>query len=325
MVCIGFPQNTPNATGIKPGSVLPGIVGVYMRLNVLLVDDNRAVRKMIAAQLRDWGYGVREASSGLEVLSELTSLAASEKRPNILLMDWHMPELDGIALCRRIKSMPEYKKGMHLYVLFLTVREGTECETQAFQAGADGYIVKGSWEALQAKLNAVTSRIVEELELRNTIAALQEDPTGVLVKREIMDRLGRRTPLQSQSSMGIILMDIDDFKKINDVHGHLVGDQVLKAVGRRLQDAVRSGNIGRFGGDEFLIGLPGCSRETVESRAQEIVSRICNDPVATTAGEIRISASYGTAVHATPVSLDYLIGLADRKLYRQKQSKKKLY
>ena len=293
-----------------------------MQLNVLLVDDNRAVRTMIAAQLRAWDYKVREASNGGEVLSELEHLAASEHRPNILLVDWHMPELDGIALCKRIKSMPEYKKGMHLYVLFLTVSEGTECETQAFQAGADGYIVKGSWQELHAKLSSVRSRIIEEHELRNTIAVLQEDPSGVLVKREIMNRLGRRNAEQTQASMGIILLDVDDFKKINDLHGHLVGDQILKAVGCRLQDAVRNGNVGRFGGDEFLIGLPGCNRKTVESRAQEIISRLCNDPVATTGGEIRISVSYGSAVNANPVSLDRLIGIADQKLYRQKKEKK---
>lgn len=293
-----------------------------MQLNVLLVDDNRAVRKMIAAQLQDWGYRVWEASSGLEVLEGLDRLAVSEHRPHILLVDWHMPELDGITLCKRIKSMPEYKTGVHLYVLFLTVSEGTECETQAFQAGADGYIVKGSWEELQAKLNSVKARIVEELELRNTIAALQEDPSGVLVKREIMDRLERRTSDLAQAPMGIILFDIDDFKKINDVHGHLVGDQILKAVGCRLQEAVRNGNVGRFGGDEFLIGLPGCDRETTEMRAQEIESRLCDDPIATTNGEIKISVTYGIAVNSDPVSLDHLLGIADQVLYRQKHKKK---
>jgi two-component system cell cycle response regulator len=293
-----------------------------MKLNVLLVDDNRAVRKMIAAQLQDWGYRVWEASSGFEVLEDLNRLAISENRPNILLVDWHMPELDGITLCERIKSLPEYKTGVHLYVLFLTVSEGTECETQAFQAGADGYIVKGSWEELQAKLNSVKARIVEELELRNTIAALQEDPSGVLVKREIMNRLERRTADLAQAPMGIILLDIDDFKKVNDVHGHLVGDQILKAVGWRLQDAVRNGNVGRFGGDEFLIGLPGCDRETTETRAQEIVSRLCDDPIATTDGEIKISVTYGIAVNSDPVSLDQLLGIADQVLYRQKHKKK---
>ncbi len=294
-----------------------------MKLNILLVDDNQAVRKMIRNQLRNWGYEVEEAANGLEALEKLIQMAGAEDRPNIVLVDWHMPELDGIALCKWIKSCQAYKTGPHLYVLFLTVTEGVENETLAFKAGADGYIVKGSWEALEAKLDSVKARIVEEVELRKTIAALQKDPSGVLVKREIIDRLGRRVAEVNQAPMGIVLMDIDDFKRINDTHGHLVGDQILEAVGRRLQDSVRNGNVGRYGGDEFLIGLPGCNKETTEKRAEEIAERLMADPISTSDGEIKISISYGTAVNSDPVSLDRLIGLADRALYRQKEIRKR--
>jgi len=294
-----------------------------MNLNILLVDDNRTVRKMICNQLRNWGYEVDEAENGLEALEKLIQMAGFENRPNILLVDWHMPELDGIALSKWVKSCQAYKTGPHLYVLFLTVSEGVENETLAFKAGADGYIVKGSWEALEAKLNSVKTRIIEEVELRKTIAALQKDPCGVLVKKEIIDRLGRRVAEVDQLPTGIVLMDIDDFKRINDTHGHLVGDQILEAVGRRLQDSVRNGNVGRYGGDEFLIGLPGCAKETTEKRAEEIAERLMADPISTSDGEIKISISYGTAVNTDPVSLDRLIGLADRALYRQKEIRKR--
>ena len=249
-----------------------------MNLKILLVDDNETIRNMICDQLRSWGYELDVATNGLEALEKLIQLAGSENRPNIILADWHMPGIDGIALCKWIKSCQAYKTGPHLYVLFLTVSEGVENETVAFKAGADGYIVKGSWNSLEAKLNSVKARIIEELELRDTIAALQKDPSGVLVKREIIDRLGRRVAEVNQSPVGIVLMDIDDFKQINDMHGHLVGDQIIEAVGRRLQDAVRNGNVGRYGGDEFLIGLPGCTEETTEKRAQEIAERLTSDP-----------------------------------------------
>jgi diguanylate cyclase (GGDEF)-like protein len=294
-----------------------------MKLNILLVEDNPAVRSVIINQLQNWGYDVVEAGNGLEALEKLMQLAGSENRPNIVLVDWHMPELDGIELCKWIKSCQAYKTGLHLYVLFLTVSEGTECETMAFKAGADGYVVKGSWESLEAKLNSVKARIVEEVELRNTIAALQKDPSGVLVKREIIDRLGRRASQADQSPLGIVLIDVDDFKNINDSYGHVVGDQILEAVGRRLQDAVRNGNVGRFGGDEFLIGLPGCSKDISEKRAQEIADRLMADPISTSGGEIKISISYGTAVNSDPVSLDRLIEMADQALYQQKLKRKK--
>jgi diguanylate cyclase (GGDEF)-like protein len=295
-----------------------------MKLKVLLVDDNQDLRTMICSQLRSWGYEADEASNGSEALEKLMALAESADRPNIALVDWHMPGLDGISLCKWIKSCPAYRTGPHLYVLFLTVSEGTDFETMAYRAGADGYIVKGSLESLEAKLESVKVRVIEEIELRNTIASLQKDPSGVLVKREIIDRLGRRVTETDQAPLGIVMIDIDDFKIINDTYGHLVGDQILEAVGLRLQDSVRSGNVGRYGGDEFLIGLPGCDEETTEKRAQEIVARLTADPISTSSGEIEISISYGTAVNSDPVSLDLLIEAADQALYRQKHKRRDL-
>jgi two-component system, cell cycle response regulator len=294
-----------------------------MNLNILLVDDDPLVRKMIRSQLLDWGFSLDEAANGQDALNKLILAAGSENRPNILLVDWYMPELDGIALCKWVRKCQAYKTGPHLYVLFLTVNEGVENETLAFKSGADGYILKGSVESLEAKLSAVKARIEEEVELRGTIAALQKDPSGVLVKREIIDRLTRRIAAVNQAPMGIMLMDIDDFKHINDRHGHLVGDQILEAVGLRLQDAVRNGSVGRYGGDEFLIGLPGCDKETADKRAAEIADRLMADPISTSDGEIRISISYGTAVSLDPGSLDRLISLADRALYRQKAIRKR--
>lgn len=294
-----------------------------MKLNILLVDDSKAVRGMICRQLQHWEYQVEEAASGREALEILVQSADSERRPNIVIVDWNMPELDGIALCKWINSCAAYKKGPHLYVLFLTINDGTENETMAFRAGADGYVVKGSLEELEAKLNAVKERIFEEYELRKTIANLQQDPSGVLVKREIIDRLGRRATQPGQSPLGIVLLDINDFKSINDRYGHLAGDQILEAVGKRLQDSVRSGNVGRYGGDEFLIGLPGCDRETTEKRAMDIAARLTTDPIATSAGEIAISICYGTAVNEDPMGLDHLIEIADKALYEQKSLRKK--
>jgi two-component system cell cycle response regulator len=294
-----------------------------MKLNILLVDDNKTVRDMFCKQLQQWGYNTVEAASGKEAMQKLMQLADTERRPNIALLDWHMPEMDGIALCKWIKDYAAYKRGPHLYVVFLTVDKGSDRETTAFKAGAEGYVVKGSWEELEAKLTSVKGRILEEYDLRNTIANLQQDPSGVLVKREIIDRLGRRATQVDQSPLGIVLLDINDFKRINDQYGHQVGDQILEAVGMRLQESVRGGNVGRYGGDEFLIGLPGCDKETTDKRAQEISARLTADPVSTSAGKIHISICYGTAANAGSVGLDDLIKTADQALYEQKSLRKK--
>jgi diguanylate cyclase (GGDEF)-like protein len=296
-----------------------------MKINVLLVDDNQSVREMIRDRLLDWGYEVREASNGLDALETLIQLAGSESRPHILMVDWNMPELDGVTLCNWVKHCRTYKTGPYLHVLFLTVSQGVEYETQAFKAGADGYIVKGSLEALEAKMDSAKARVLEDVALRSTIHALKTDPSGVLVKREIMDRLERLAAYGDQASIGIVMMDIDSFKQINDTYGHLAGDQILEAVGRRLHDSVRNGNVGRYGGDEFLIGLPGCDHETTQKRAQEIAARLTTDPILTTGGEIKISVSFGTAVHSDSINLERLIGIADEELYRQKNTKKHLH
>jgi two-component system, cell cycle response regulator len=292
-----------------------------MKLRILLVDDNHTLRETIRTQLQLWGYDLYEAANGLEALEILTKMAGSKNRPNIALVDWHMPELDGIALCRWIKSCQAYKSGPHLYVLFLTINEGSENETLAYKAGADGYIIKGSMESLEAKLNCVKARVLEEIELRNTVEALRQDPSGVLVKSEIISRLGQHAAGKNLAPMGIMLLDIDNFKNINDAYGHLIGDQILEAVGGRLKDAVRDGTVGRFGGDEFLIGLPGCTQETIEKRAQEIANRLTADPISASNKNITITISYGTAVNSNPDALDSLIEIADQALYRQKQEK----
>ncbi|HTY62238.1 MAG TPA: diguanylate cyclase [Acidobacteriota bacterium] len=295
-----------------------------MNLNILLVDDNKTVRGMIRRQLQEWGYSAEEAASGREAMEMLVRLAGSDRRPNIALVDWNMPDMNGIALCKWIKGFAAYQQGPHLYVLFLTVNDGSENQTVAFKAGADGYVVKGSVDELEAKLNAVKERVLEEYELRNTISSLQKDPSGVLVRREIIDRLGRHATETHQSPLGIVLLDVNDFKKINDQYGHLVGDQILEAVGRRLQDSVRDGNVGRYGGDEFLVGLPGCDSITTEKRAIGIAARLTADPISTTAGEIRISICYGTAANEDLANLDSLIEIADKALYEQKNSRKKV-
>ena len=295
-----------------------------MKLNVLLVGGSQTSRDVTLRQLQQWGFHVEEADSGKDALEILVQLAASARRPNIVLMEWLAPELGGVAACKWIKSCAAYKAGPHVYVFFLATHKDTENETMAFKAGADGYIVHGSWEELEAKLNAVRERIHEEYELRYAIANLQKDPSGVLVRREIIDRLGRRVMQPDPSPLGIMLMDINDFKAINDRYGHIVGDQILEAVGRRLQECVRSGIVGRYGGDEFLVGLPGCDRETTERRAGDIAARLTADPVVTTAGDIAISICYGTAAATEPVRLESLIEVADKALYERKSYRRKL-
>ena len=111
-----------------------------MKLNILLVDDNYAVRKTIRDQLRGWGYHMEEAANGLEALEKLIQLAGSENRPNIVLVDWHMPELDGIAVLEQLRA--DAPPNTFLPVLVLTGDSSQDARKRALAAGAKDFVIK---------------------------------------------------------------------------------------------------------------------------------------------------------------------------------------
>ena len=196
-----------------------------------------------------------------------------------------MPSMDGVEICRALRAM---KPAPYIYLLLLTSRDQKQDVVEGIEAGADDYLIKPfDPQELRARIHA-GERIIElEDRLIRAQEALRElathDPlTGLLNRRACLDSLltefnrGCRT----RNPLCIVMADIDHFKRVNDTHGHLVGDEVLCEVARRMQRSMRRYDIvARFGGEEFLLVLPECSLEEGVKLAERIRLLVRSEPV----------------------------------------------
>ena len=225
--------------------------------------------------LQKSGYDVVTADNGARALEELSR----EDGPRLALLDWMMPELDGPEVCRRVRS----RHGQpYVYITLLTSKLSNDDVVAGLEAGSDDYLTKPcSFEELKARLR--TGQRV--LDLEDTLVEAREEMrfkathdvlTGLwnrgailaLLETELNRNVRERTPLS------IVLCDVDHFKQVNDVHGHLAGDDILRQVAIRLQSSVRSFDaVGRYGGEEFLLLLKGCAASTSKIMRNECGKR----------------------------------------------------
>jgi diguanylate cyclase (GGDEF)-like protein len=293
-------------------------------MRILVAEDDHLSRLMMQRMLQTFGYEVILAADGrraVEILSEPDG-------PRLALVDWMMPELDGVELCREIRS---HRDGSYIYILLLTSKQNSEDIVAGLEAGADDYITKPCQPAeLKARLH--TGRRILSLEQKLIDAreemrfqATRDGLTGLWNRSSILTRAS--SELQRSLTHGrpfsLLLCDIDHFKAINDTHGHLVGDLVLKEVADRLSSAVRPYDaVGRYGGEEFLIVLRDYEHTALADRADQIRSKVASTPVRFQNGELSVSVSIG-AVHNTGVQsdlpLEKLLARADAALYRAKR------
>jgi two-component system, cell cycle response regulator len=244
------------------------------------------------------------------------------------VLDWMMPGMEGVQICQRIR---ERKKGPYIYVLLLTARSEKRDLLRGLELGADDYLTKPfDSEELRARLlvgeriltlqdDLITAR--EELRFRATHDVL----TGVSNRAAVMDALRGELSRQvrEQRSFGVILVDIDHFKNVNDTFGHLCGDEVLRWVTRRMKECMRPyDTLGRYGGEEFLIIASDVDGKGALALAERIRSIVESKPVVTQAGEVSVTVSLGAAVNTSTRSADpqMLLRLADQALYRAKDN-----
>lgn len=232
-------------------------------MQVLIVDDSAVYRKLIGDHLRSWGFGVTLAETGAEAWRVLEQPEA----PKLVLLDWVLPDVEGIDLCRRVRTRD--LPGPYIYIILLTSKEGRQNMLDALEAGADDYVRKPFDEAeLKAQL-LVGKRILdlqEELVVaRESMreAATRDSLTGLWNRGEIFSMLERELERarRERKPLSVILADIDHFKKVNDSGGHLFGDKALREIAHRLQSRLRPyDGVGRYGGEEFLLVLPRAAR-----------------------------------------------------------------
>jgi diguanylate cyclase (GGDEF)-like protein len=292
-------------------------------MRILVADDSPVYRTLVTRCLRDGGFEPMVVADGTKAWQVLRRADA----PRLVLLDWVLPGLDGIELCRRIREEADQH---YSYIVLLTGKDGQKHMLEAMQAGADDYIVKPFNDlVLQARL-LVGKRI---LDLHEKLLAAQESMrhaathdwlTGILNRGEGMSTLARELERarREKTSVGLLLADIDHFKAVNDTLGHLFGDEALREVARRFRAGLRIyDTVSRFGGEEFLIILAGCDEVTTIIRADELRSRIARQPISLAGSSRTVTISIGAAVapSADPPSLDALLAQADRALYTAKQ------
>jgi two-component system, cell cycle response regulator len=293
---------------------------------VLVVDDDDLVRARLAALLRSAEFEVEMAANGEDALRIMAA-----RHCQIVLTDWQMPDMDGLSLCRIVRS--DHSES-YVYVVMLTVRDSKEDLLQGLGAGADDYVSKSApVEEIMARLEVARRITHVEYSLRrsnreNRRLAVTDPLTGAYNLRFLMKQLPRELSRSQRyvHPLAVLSCDIDRFKQINDSYGHDIGDEVLRAFVARADSCMREGSdwLARVGGDEFLVVLPETDVAGANRAAQKLRSVFSNCPVTTYAGAVKSTVSIGiTALEAEreirdPSKVEDLLRAADRGLYASK-------
>ena len=292
-------------------------------MKILIADDSLVSRHLLEATLRKWGYEVAVACDGEEALT----LLQKDDAPALAILDWMMPGLTGLEVCRRVRLRA---REPYTYILLLTSKSQKEDLIEGMEAGADDYITKPfDQHELQVRLRAGTRLVDLQAELLSAREALREQATKDSLTRlwnrsSIFDILCRELSRcqRERSAVGVVMVDLDHFKSINDNYGHYAGDAVLCEAARRMQNAIRQyDSIGRYGGEEFLILLTGCDPEASMSQAERLRKQLSQVQISLQDSSISISASFGVT-NALPGEVwtpEELIHKADEALYLAKR------
>jgi diguanylate cyclase (GGDEF)-like protein len=294
-------------------------------MQALVVDDSAVYRKLIGDHLRSWGFGVTLAESG----SEAWRILEQPNAPKLVLLDWVLPDLDGLELCQRIRQAGA--SSPYTYIILLTSKEGRQNMLQAMQAGADDYLVK-PFDELELKARLLVGKRILDLQeelvsARESMrhAATHDSLTGLTNRGEILAMLERELERarRERKPVAVILCDVDHFKDVNDTLGHLFGDEALREIGRRLRTQLRVyDGVGRYGGEEFLMVLPSCDLPNALLRADGLREIIAKTPVVCSGEERLITMSMGVAVSACEGKneVEMLLNQADAGLYKAKEN-----
>lgn len=287
---------------------------------VLIADDSQVVRAVVRSGLEEVGYRVTEADNGISALDQCRL-----SPPDVVLLDVEMPGLTGLQVLARLKADVALRD---IPVVFLTGRTTMSDVLAGLRGGAHDYLKKPFEPAeLVARVGSAAQikRLQDRLQERN--AELEQlshtdTLTGLHNRRHLDSELNRYHEVARRhgDSVGLILLDIDHFKAVNDTYGHPTGDQVLCEFANRLRSRLRTGDIaGRWGGEEFLVILPGTDAGNTYRVAERIRLAIAACPIATGGHQIPVTVSGGCVVDAaaTPAQL---VSIADGRLYEAKNA-----
>jgi diguanylate cyclase (GGDEF)-like protein len=286
-------------------------------MKILLVEDSRMERHRIGGYLTEWRLDFVAVGSGNEALG----LLEGSEPPSMVLLDWMLPDLDGIEVCRRTRA--NGARAPYVYMVMLTAKNRKQDLLFAMAAGADDYLSKPV-DPSELRARIMAGKRILELQQSLRFAATHDFLTNLLNRSEILAAIEKEISRSGREGKPTTLMmaDIDHFKRINDSLGHAAGDEVLKEVAIRLKSDLRPYDVlGRYGGEEFLIILPGCELTTGARRADEIRNLIAKDPIFTPFGTTTATVSVGvTATSDRKYSVSDLLHQADVSMYAAKKN-----
>ena len=287
---------------------------------ILIAEDDFTSRNMLKVILKKCGHEVVEAIDGREAWEMLQKVDA----PRLAILDWMMPLMDGLEVVRRVRALPTPQPP---YIIMLTAKDEKAYDMSGLDAGINDYLAKPFDPVeLRAKVE-VGCRMVE---LHAELVAAQQalahqathDPlTSLPNRRAILEQATKELARANRqgSALSIGICDIDNFKQINDLYGHQTGDEVLCGFARIMGNSIRIGDyLGRIGGEEFLLILPGKVGMAVEMSTafNRLCKRIAASKVLTKSGELSITVTIGFASAAAGLTIDEMLAAADTALHQ---------
>ena len=295
-------------------------------MKLLIAEDDKTSRLILRSVCSKWGYDVVCVEDG----QAAWDMMQADETPQLLIIDWEMPRMNGVELCQLVSD--KFKQNPP-YIILLTSRTETPDIVEGLKAGANDYIAKPfNNDELKVRISVGRRMIELQDELNETLKKLTalanyDVLTGLLNRRAIMESLTKEIRRVERDGHGHVLCigmcDIDHFKSINDTYGHLVGDEVLKEVTIRMQDALRVNDLlGRYGGEEFLVITPVEMVENATIVYERICKKVAATPIEIYDVSITVTISCGVTSYVVDNDghkLETLIARADEALYQAKR------
>jgi len=292
-------------------------------VRILVAEDDAITRRLLQANLGKWGHDVLVCADGTKAWEILNG----ENPPRIVILDWMMPGMDGVTICREIRKSDHQP---YIYIILLTAKTSKEDVVEGLEAGADDYVIKPfDTHELRVRVRAGSRIISLQEDLMSALVASEfqathDALTGLWNRKAILDILKKELARSQRdgSPIGVIVADLDHFKSVNDTHGHLAGDAVLGEVAEKMTNSMRPyDSLGRYGGEEFMMVVPGCDSNTSREVAERLRSMLSQSPLVTREGTFHVTMSFGVASCHQHREWDEssVIRAADRALYRAKE------